>query len=117
MVTCATVVDGNICISVHDHGIGIPARDLERIFERFYRVDRARHRSTGGTGLGLTIVKHVAATHGGAAVRGTGHLLGWPMDVLRTLRGLENCHWTELRHDRRRGWQLWAHNVGAPPLV
>ncbi len=52
-------------ISVIDHGIGIPPAELDRIFERFYRVDPARHRSTGGTGLGLSIVKHVAATHGG----------------------------------------------------
>lgn len=52
-------------ISVIDQGIGIPEGDVERIFERFYRVDPARHRSTGGTGLGLSIVKHVAATHGG----------------------------------------------------
>ncbi len=52
-------------ISVVDQGIGIPAREIERIFERFYRIDPARHRSTGGTGLGLSIVKHVAATHGG----------------------------------------------------
>ena len=52
-------------ISVVDQGIGIPAREIDRIFERFYRIDPARHRSTGGTGLGLSIVKHVAATHGG----------------------------------------------------
>ena len=52
-------------ISVVDQGIGIPEREVDRIFERFYRVDPARHRSTGGTGLGLSIVKHVAATHGG----------------------------------------------------
>ena len=52
-------------ISVVDQGIGIPPEEIDRIFERFYRVDPARHRSTGGTGLGLSIVKHVAATHGG----------------------------------------------------
>jgi two-component system, OmpR family, sensor histidine kinase SenX3 len=52
-------------ISVVDQGIGIPADEVDRVFERFYRVDPARHRSTGGTGLGLSIVKHVAATHGG----------------------------------------------------
>lgn len=52
-------------ISVVDQGIGIPAAEVDRIFERFYRVDPARHRSTGGTGLGLSIVKHVAASHGG----------------------------------------------------
>jgi len=57
--------EDTVDIAVTDQGIGIPAGEIDRIFERFYRVDPARHRSTGGTGLGLSIVKHVAATHGG----------------------------------------------------
>jgi two-component system sensor histidine kinase SenX3 len=61
----ATVEGGRVTVWVHDRGIGIPSRDLERIFERFYRVDRARSRATGGTGLGLSIVRHVAQVHGG----------------------------------------------------
>jgi two-component system, OmpR family, sensor histidine kinase SenX3 len=59
------VEEHSVEISVVDQGIGIPADEVDRVFERFYRVDPARHRSTGGTGLGLSIVKHVAATHGG----------------------------------------------------
>ncbi|TSA53590.1 MAG: GHKL domain-containing protein [Actinobacteria bacterium] len=54
-----------ISVSVADQGIGIAPKDHERIFERFYRVDRARSRSTGGTGLGLSIVRHVIDNHGG----------------------------------------------------
>jgi two-component system, OmpR family, sensor histidine kinase SenX3 len=61
----ACVADDRIAFVVRDHGIGIPTRDLERIWERFYRVDKARARDTGGTGLGLAIVRHVAQAHGG----------------------------------------------------
>ncbi len=54
-----------VVIVVRDHGVGIPLADQARVFERFYRVDRARRRDTGGTGLGLAIVHHVALHHGG----------------------------------------------------
>ena len=65
VTVAARTNDSMVDIVVTDQGVGIPAAEVERIFERFYRVDPARARSTGGTGLGLSIVKHVAATHGG----------------------------------------------------
>ena len=55
-------------IAIADEGVGIPTKDLERIFERFYRVDPGRARETGGTGLGLSIVRHVAQNHGGTVL-------------------------------------------------
>jgi two-component system, OmpR family, sensor histidine kinase SenX3 len=61
----AQVVGDQVHLAVEDRGIGIPTRDVERIFERFYRVDAGRSRRTGGTGLGLSIVRHVAVNHDG----------------------------------------------------
>jgi len=71
-----TSAKGSVCVrleasesratlQVNDTGEGIPASELPRVFERFYRVDKARTRQTGGTGLGLAIVRHVAEAHGG----------------------------------------------------
>ena len=57
--------DDGVRFEVADEGIGVPERDIERVFERFYRVDRARTRETGGTGLGLSIVRNVVHAHGG----------------------------------------------------
>jgi two-component system sensor histidine kinase SenX3 len=84
-------LDGDrIVFEVRDHGIGIPRGDLERIFERFYRVDQARSRETGGTGLGLAIVRHVAHAHGGdvtvSSVEGQGSTfrIGFPRSTAAT---------------------------------
>ena len=65
IVLSAERVGGRIVFAVQDSGVGIPAADVGRVFERFYRVDKTRSRRSGGTGLGLAIVKHIVEAHGG----------------------------------------------------
>ena len=67
VVSARLADDGKIEVSVTDDGPGIPPDSMERVFERFYRVDKARSREQGGTGLGLSIVKHIVQSHGGKA--------------------------------------------------
>jgi two-component system, OmpR family, sensor histidine kinase SenX3 len=82
---------GQVVLAVHDHGMGIPGRDLDRVFERFYRVDKARSRETGGSGLGLSIVRHVMANHGGqvsvASVEGEGSTFTLHVPLASTAAG------------------------------
>jgi two-component system, OmpR family, phosphate regulon sensor histidine kinase PhoR len=80
-----TPAESEVVVAVEDHGPGIPASDLPRIFERFYKVDRARTRGTGGTGLGLSIARHVVEAHGGRiwaeSVEGAGSTFSFAIPV------------------------------------
>jgi len=92
-------------VMVADQGVGIPSRDLDRVFERFYRVDKARSRETGGTGLGLAIVRHVATNHGGEVLvssqegEGSTFVLRLPASlVVPTTSAVQADHTEETRH-------------------
>jgi two-component system phosphate regulon sensor histidine kinase PhoR len=79
-------VEDSVRIAVSDEGIGVSARDLPRIFERFYRADKARSRQLGGTGLGLSIVKHIAQLHGGSVEAASEPGRGTTISVVLPLR-------------------------------
>lgn len=85
-----------------------PGCEVESLDDLGKRVGEALQDAADAAPGGTIVV----ATHGGAARQGCGHLIGWAPPVLRTVGPLQNCHWTELRHDPVRGWQLRGHNVG-----
>jgi broad specificity phosphatase PhoE len=86
----------------------LDANGIEDVDDLAKRVAAAVDEAVAEVPEGATVV---LATHGGAAKHGAGSLLGWPAGATRTLAGLDNCHWTDLRFGAR-GWQLRAHNVG-----
>ncbi len=100
-----------VILLVSDTGVGIPGRDLPRVFERFYRVDRARSRETGGTGLGLSIVRHVAENHGGSVTVRSELGAGSTFEV-RLPRGAHVARPATPEHGSSEGGA-----TGSPPIV
>ena len=90
-------------------GADVVGSDVETLADLGKRVADGLQEAADLAPLGGTVI---VATHGAAARQGIGHLLGWPMEQLRTLRALQNCHWVDLTHDEVRGWQIGAYNVG-----
>jgi glucosyl-3-phosphoglycerate phosphatase len=89
-------------------GAPSPGCGIESLDDMGKRMVEVLQEAADATPGGLTVL----ATHGGVARQGCGMMLGWPPEAVRTLGSLANCHWTELRHDAVRGWQLRGHNVG-----
>ncbi len=89
IIVSSSTTNNFIKIEVKDFGIGIPEQDLSRIFERFYRVDKARSKDLGGTGLGLAIVKHTVQAHGGdvfvKSIEGQGSTFGFTIPYITSL--------------------------------
>jgi two-component system sensor histidine kinase SenX3 len=110
VVVSARPADLMVEITVTDQGIGIPAAEIDRIFERFYRVDPARHRSTGGTGLGLSIVKHVAASHGGEVRVWSSPGQGSSFTLTLPRRPAERPSTTSRHHSREQNTQQEARS-------
>ena len=90
----ASIEGKSVRLEIADTGIGINSEHHDRIFERFYRVDKARSRELGGTGLGLSIVKHICIAHGGAvtveSVPGTGSTFAVILPLLDEVSASEN---------------------------
>jgi len=87
-ISCGSSAD-SIWVSVEDTGIGIPQEDLGRVFDRFYRVEKARSREAGGTGLGLSIAKEIVARHGGDLTVESTHGAGTTVTMTLPIKGVE----------------------------
>ena len=90
-------------------GADVVGGDVETLSDLGKRVAEALLAAAELVPAGATVV---VTSHGAAARQGIGHLVGWPLEQLRTMRALQNCHWVELSHDEVRGWQIAAYNVG-----